>query len=253
VTEFFSLISVLGVSLISLVGLLTLSFSERRVRQLARVFISFAVGALLGDAFIHLIPEAFSSGGDTLGRSLLILGGMMIFFVVEKLLRHRHGMIHRHHHDKVETRRPELAAINILGDAIHNFIDGVLIGASYLTSVPLGIATTAAVLFHELPQEFGDFSILLHSGLTVRKAVLVNLGSASAAIIGNIIALTAGTIAGQAAVASLLPVTAGGFIYLAAADLIPELQEERSIPSLITQTSLMVAGIALMAILAFLE
>jgi zinc and cadmium transporter len=177
---------------------------------------------------------------------------MMIFFVVEKLLRHRHGMIHRHYHE-VETRRPELAAINILGDAIHNFIDGVLIGASYLTSLPLGISTTAAVLFHELPQEFGDFSILLHSGLTVRKAILVNLGSASAAIIGNVVTLTAGTIAGQAAVSSLLPVTAGGFIYLAAADLMPELQEDRRLRALLIQTSLMVAGIALMAILAFQE
>ena len=248
--------SVLAVSLVSLVGLFTISMDEARVRRLATLFISFAVGALLGDAFIHLIPEIFqgeSGNAAPLGASLLILFGIMIFFIVEKLLRHSHGVLHEHHHGQPAVHRPELAVINVLGDAIHNFIDGVLIGASYLVSPELGISTTIAVLFHEVPQEFADFGILIHSGLTVRKAVLVNLGSASVAILGTAVSLIAGSIALEAVTASLLPITAGGFVYLAAADLIPELQHDRTWGALFAQTSLIIIGIAIMGLLTFIE
>lgn len=247
-----SMLSVVAVSLVSLVGLVTISMNSVRVRRLATVFVSFAVGALLGDAFIHLIPETFAHGFQPLSRSLLILGGMMVFFVVEKLVRHHHGTIEEHH-DLDRIRRPELAAINVLGDAIHNFIDGVLIGASYLAGPTIGISTTMAVLLHEIPQEVGDFSILVQSGLSRRKAVLLNLASASAAILGTVIALLAGAMAGNRVVSSLLPVTAGGFVYLAAADLIPELQRDRSLRSLLLQTSLMAMGMGFMALLTIIE
>ena len=251
--EVLSILSVLAVSLVSLVGLVALSMSEARLRKVASIFVSFAVGALLGDAFIHLIPETFSADASPLRGSLLILGGMLVFFAVEKLLRHRHGVLHQHHHLDHHVARPELAAINVFGDAIHNFIDGVLIGASYLASPALGISTTAAVLLHEIPQEFGDFSILIHSGLSVRKAILLNLASASAAVLGAITALLVGAFAGEAVVATLLPVTAGGFVYIAAADLIPELQEDRSLRALAAQMSLMSMGMGLMAVLAIVE
>jgi zinc and cadmium transporter len=248
-----SIISVLAVSLVSLVGLAALSMSETRLRKVASFFISFAVGALLGDAFIHLIPETFSGETTPIEGSLLILGGMLLFFAVEKLLRHRHGVLHQHHHPAHDHKRPELAAINVFGDAIHNFIDGVLIGASYLASPTLGISTTAAVLLHEIPQEFGDFSILIHSGISVRKAIWLNLASAAMAVLGAVMALLAGSFAGETAVALLLPVTAGGFVYIAAADLIPELQEDRSLHALAAQMSLMVMGMGLMALLAVME
>jgi zinc and cadmium transporter len=176
-----------------------------------------------------------------------------MFFVVEKLLRHSHGVLHEHHHGHRTLDRPELAAINILGDAIHNFIDGVVIGASYLVSPAVGLSTTIAVLFHEIPQEFADFGILIHSGLSVRKAVLLNLGSASIAILGTAMSLMAGSVAHQAVTASLLPITAGGFVYLAAADLIPELQHDRGVRALCTQTSLIAIGIAIMGLLTLVE
>jgi len=130
---------------------------EARVRRLATLFISFAVGALLGDAFIHLIPGTFDTGAAgkaPLSASLLILGGMMIFFVVEKLLQHRHGVLYDYFHGHEAGSRPELAVINVLGDAVHNFIDGLVIGASYLVSPTLGVSTILAVLLHEIPQEF---------------------------------------------------------------------------------------------------
>lgn len=248
--------SVIAVSLVSLAGLLTLSMDEPRVRKLATFLVSFAVGALLGDAFIHLIPETFESPGHpetSLSPSLLILGGMMAFFVVEKLLRHSHGILHEHYHGHPELKRPELATINILGDAIHNFIDGIMIGASYLVSPTLGLSTTIAVLLHEIPQELADFGILIHSGLSVRKGVLLNLASASVAIVGTVLSLLAGSVAQQTVTTSLIPLTAGGFVYLATADLIPELQHERGLRALIVQTILIALGIAVMGLLTFIE
>lgn len=248
-----SFASVVAVSLVSLIGLLTLSRDERRVRRLAELFVCFAVGALLGDAFIHLLPETFAgvgSGEPPLRESLLVLGGMMVFFVVEKLLRHTH-VLHAHEGDR--ERHPEIAAINVLGDAIHNFIDGVLIGTSYLVSLTVGVSTSAAVLLHEIPQELGDFGILVHSGLGVRRAVLLNLGSASVAIVGTAAALLAGAAARETVTANLLPVTAGGFVYLAAADLIPELQHDRSVRALVVQTTLICTGIGVMGLLAFIR
>ena len=245
-----ALISVVAVSLVSLVGLVAISMDEARVRRLATFFVSFAVGALLGDAFIHLIPEAFAAPREApLGASLLILAGVMIFFVVEKLLLHRHGVLHEQYHGREDVSRPELVAINLLGDAIHNFIDGIMIGASYLVSPELGLSTTMAVLLHEIPQELGDFGILVHSGLSVRKAVLLNLASASVAIVGTATSLIVAAFAHGFVVASLIPITAGGFVYLAAADLIPELQHDRSLGALGVQTSLIAAGIGIMGLL----
>jgi zinc and cadmium transporter len=247
-----SLASVIGVSLASLTGLIAVSWREANVRRIARWFVSFAVGGLLGDAFIHLVPAAYAGGAANppLRPSLLILGGMLAFFVVEKLLRHRH---HADCPVHAETGPDTvLATINVLGDAIHNFIDGLLIGASYVVSPTLGVSTTLAVLLHEIPQEMGDFGILVHSGLSIRQAVVVNLASASVAIFGTVSALLLETIAREA-VAALVPVAAGGFIYLAAADLIPELQHDRSLRALIEQSGLIAAGIAFMVLLAAIE
>jgi zinc and cadmium transporter len=247
-----SLMSVAGVSLVSLAGLATLSLDEARTRRLAGLLVSFAVGALLGDAFIHLIPETFTRDADTLRPSLLVLGGMLLFFVVEKLLRHEHGLLHRHHHPE-SGGRPELAAINVLGDAIHNFIDGVLIAGSYLVSPALGLATTVAVLCHEIPQELGDFGVLIHSGLSVRRAVLLNVGSASVALLGAVVALLLGEVWGPVVTEVLIPMAAGGFVYIAAADLIPELQHDRTVRALLPQVAFIALGMGVMGLLAVLE
>jgi zinc and cadmium transporter len=246
-----ALLSVVLVSLVSLVGLVTVPLDEARVRRLSSALVSFAVGALLGDAFIHLVPEAFADGGDDLGASLLVLAGMLLFFVVEKLLRHPRGPLHLWPHDGEPARR-ELAAINVIGDAIHNFIDGVLIGASWLAGPVLGLSTTVAVLFHEIPQEIGDFGVLVHSGLPVRKAIRVNLATASVAVAGTLAALLVGSAAGVF-VEALVPVAAGGFVYIASADLVPELQHDRSLRGLAVQASLITLGIAVMALLALAE
>ncbi len=248
----YSLLSVVAVSLVSLLGLASLSAGETRVRRLATLLVSFAVGALLGDTFLHLIPDVFTAGTPPLAPSLLILGGILAFFVIEKLLRHRHGPLHRRHHPDPRGI-PELAAVNVLGDALHNFIDGVLIGASYLAGPRLGISTTLAVLLHEIPQELGDFGVLVHSGVPVRRALFLNVASASTAIAGNLATLLAGAFAGDVVSGVLLPITAGGFVYIAAADLIPELQHDRSLRGLFVQAGLISLGILVMALLTFLE
>ncbi|HVV87818.1 MAG TPA: ZIP family metal transporter [Kofleriaceae bacterium] len=238
-TWLLGLASVIVVSLVSLIGLATTVLDERRLRWLATLLVSFAVGALLGDAFLHLIPESFARAPEPRGASLLVLGGILLFFVVEKLLRHR---------DAGDTL-PPLAAINLLGDGIHNLLDGMLIGASYLVGPTLGISTTLAVIAHEVPQELGDFGVLVHSGLPVRRAIALNLLSASAAIAGTVIVLLArGAVAG-----GLVPVAAGGFVYIAAADLIPELHRDRSVRALLQQAGLIAAGIAAMAALTLAE
>lgn len=249
-------LSVTAVGAVSLAGLLTLFMSEPRVRRLAAFFVSFAAGALLGDTFIHLVPETFKDvrGPDALRASLLILAGMLVFFVVEKLLLRRHGLLHAHEaHHAEPMQRPSLAAINVLGDAIHNYIDGLLIGASWLASPALGISTTIAVLLHEIPQELGDFSILIHTGLTVRKAAMLNLASAALAVLGTATAVVAGSMAPDRVTDLLVPMTAGGFVYIAAADLIPELQHDRSARALVVQTALITCGIAVMALLTFMD
>ena len=246
-------VSVFAVGLVSLGGLMTLSLGEARVRRLAGVFVSFATGALLGDTFIHLLPEIFAraEGRETLRASLLVLAGMLLFFVVEKLLRHRHGQLHAHHEDH-ETR-PALAGVNVLGDAIHNYLDGLLIGASWLVSPALGVSTTVAVLLHEIPQEIGDFGILVHSGLTVRQATKLNVLCAAVAILGTATAVVAGAVAHARVTSVLVPMTAGGFVYIAAANLIPELQHDRSARALVTQTALICMGIAMMAALTLVD
>jgi zinc and cadmium transporter len=248
-----SLLSVLAVCLVSLGGVATLSWNPARLRRGAPALVSFAVGTLLGDAFIHLLPETFAAEQRPLGPSLLVLAGMLVFFVLEKLLRHHHGSLHDHQCHAIGAVRPELAAVNVIGDAAHNFIDGVLIGASYLVSPALGLATTVAVLCHEIPQELGDFGVLVHSGLGVRKAVLVNLASASAAVLGTVVALLSGAVARDAVTSVLVPMAAGGFVYIASADLIPELQHDRSWTALATQAGLISAGIAVMGLLTLLE
>jgi zinc and cadmium transporter len=247
-----TLASVAAVGLVSLLGLLTLSANEARVRRWAALLMSFAVGALLGDAFIHLLPEIFAAGPATLRPSLLVLAGLLLFFVVEKLLRHHHGTLHVHHHEHGGGHR-ELATINLIGDGIHNFIDGAVIAASYLASPTLGLATTAAVLLHEIPQEFGDFGVLVHSGLSVRKALLLNLATASTALMGALATLALGAVAGTRLTEALLPLAAGGFVYIAAADLIPELHHDRTFRALVQQASLIGAGIGVMSLLTVLE
>ncbi|OGF44674.1 MAG: hypothetical protein A2452_07925 [Candidatus Firestonebacteria bacterium RIFOXYC2_FULL_39_67] len=243
----YALISVTIVSLISLVGIFTLALNRDILQKIILYLVSFAVGALFGDAIIHLMPEAYETFGKGLPTALMVILGIFIFFVLEKFIRWRH--CHDGHCD--EHLKP-VVYMNLFGDAVHNFIDGLVIAASYSVSIHLGIATTIAVILHEIPQEIGDFGVLIHGGLSVKKALFFNFLSALTSIIGAVLFFLVGDFLGNFRMA-LIPVTAGGFIYMAGSDLIPELHhDERPIRSLL-QIFFIALGVGIMALMVILE
>jgi len=240
-TWIYSLLSVIAVSLLSLVGVLTLSLNEKKLKQLSQLLVSFAVGALLGGAFIHLIPKSFAQIENQLLVSLLVLLGMFIFFALEKFLRWRHS----HQGEFSKQRVQPVATMNLVGDAAHNLIDGMVIAASYLSGVSVGFTTTLAVALHEIPQEIGDFGVLIHSGVSIKKALLLNCFSALTAVFGAILSLVIGSqVEGYSSF--LLPITAGNFIYIAASDLIPELHKKGKVSTSLWQLLLLLLGAGVM-------
>jgi len=246
-TYLYAFTSVIIVSLVSLIGAFTLSIKGELLKKYIFVFISLAVGALLGDAFIHLIPEAFESSTNSTLISILIIVGILIFFVLEKFL-------HWHHHgeDSEETTIHPAGKLILLSDGVHNFIDGIIIGVSFLVSVPVGIATTIAVILHEIPQEIGDFAVLLHSGYTKSRALWLNFLSALFAILGTIFAFVLGE-TGETFILWIIPIAAGGFIYVAVADLIPELHKTKEVGYSALQIITVILGVLSMVALTLLE
>lgn len=241
-------VSILIVSLISMIGVFTLSLSTSILKKILLYLVSFAVGGLFGDALIHLIPESFEEIKPAPVASFCILAGILIFFILEKFLRWQHCHIpaSKEHVHPVVT-------LNIVGDSFHNMIDGMLIAASFLASVPIGITTTIAVILHEIPQEIGHFGILVHGGVPVRRALLLNFFSALTAFFGAFLVFLIGTHVAEFSV-YLLPITAGGFLYIAGSDLIPELHHghEVSIRAAMGQFLCIILGIGLMSALLFI-
>lgn len=242
----YSLVSVIVVSLISLVGIAALLLNKD-IKKITFLLVSFAVGGLFGDAFIHLVPESFEEIESTLAIPLLILLGILIFFILEKFLRWRHS-----HLSETEEHVHPVVTMNLVGDAVHNLIDGMVIGATYMVNIPLGLTTTLAILLHEIPQEMGDFGVLVHGGLSVKKALAFNFFSALCAVVGAVLSLAIGPHF-QGYTVSLVPITAGGFIYIAGSDLIPELHHDVKISRSLLQFGLILLGIGIMSLLVFLE
>jgi len=214
-----ALASVLLVSAVPLFVALGLPRGEAELHRIVYRLVGFASGALLGAAFLHLIPESLADERIAGAAPALILAGFFGFFILERTLwAHQHEVSGNARHGL-----PPLAALNVLGDAAHNAVDGMAIAAAYLTSPALGLTTTLAVLLHEVPQEVGDYGILLHAGLPRRRAILWNLLSALSAVAGAAIVLIIGQRVAELA-AAIVPIAAGGFIYIAAVDLIPQLR-----------------------------
>ncbi|MBX4188336.1 MAG: ZIP family metal transporter [Candidatus Doudnabacteria bacterium] len=242
----YTLLSVLAVSLISLLGLFTISLKSSSGKRVFGFLVSFSAGALLGDVFIHLLPELAEENTFDLQTSLYILGTIFVFFLLEKYL-HWH-----HHHGDGETdeHATHPFVYNILiGDSIHNFIDGLIIAGAYMLDIRLGVATTIAVMLHEIPQEIGDFGVLVYGGFTKTKALIYNLISALSAIVGAAIAFGFGSITQTLPI--LVAVGAGSFIYISLADLIPQIHKEQEQPY--TQLLAFALGITSMGLLLFLE
>ncbi|MFA6514685.1 MAG: ZIP family metal transporter [Candidatus Paceibacterota bacterium] len=239
--------SVILVSLVSLVGVFSLSLKEEILKKYINFFISLAIGALLGDAFLHIIPEAFEGKLGVNLSSILIIVGILLFFIIEKF-------IHWHHHgeDKNEDHIHPVGKLVLFTDGFHNLIDGAIIGASFLVSIPVGIATTIAVILHEIPQEIGDFAVLIHSGYSKKRALWFNFLSALASIFGLLIVFLFGNIIENTAL-FFIPIAAGGFIYIAIADLIPELHKTKNVKHSIIQIFIILIGVLSMLALLLLE
>jgi len=244
---FYSLTSVLVVSLLSFIGVLFLAVKKSILQKLLLFLVSFAAGGMLGGAFIHLLPEAIDQLGVGFNFSLSVLGGILAFFILEKFIAWRHC------HIPTSRQHPHpLALMNLVGDAFHNFIDGVIIAASFMVSFPLGIVTSLAVVFHEIPQEIGDFGVLVYGGFSKVKALFFNFASALTAILGAVLTLILGSrLVGV--IPLVIPFTAGGFLYIAGSDLIPELHKETNLLKSGVQLLGLLLGIGLMVALSFSE
>ena len=216
--------------------------SEQTRTRLVSSLVSYAVGTLLGASLLHLVPEALERLDPPVVAGAL-LAGILTFFVLEKLV------IWRHCHDDLEcAQHGRAATLVVAGDAFHTFVDGAIIGAAVLTSVPLGISTALAAAAHEIPQEVGDFAVLLHAGYSRRRTLLLNVASAGAGVLGATLVYVATGPLPQM-IPHLLGFAAGGFLYVAMADLIPDLHRNPRDPSPVRQTALIAAGIGTMLLL----
>ena len=209
------------VSLMSFVGIITLALKDRLLHSLLPLFVSFAAGTMLATAFFDLIPESLA-GANIMYTMQVVVLGIVMFFVIEKFLYWHHH--HKHHH-KGERGEMPFTYLNLIGDGVHNFVDGAIIAASFLANSTVGIAATIAIMAHEIPQEIGDFSLLIYGGFTKKKALLFNFASALAALVGALLTFyVSGLVPGL--VGFLVPLAAGNFIYLACVDLVPEMHKE---------------------------
>lgn len=231
------------ISLIAFVGALTLFLKEKLLNKILMVLVSFSAGALVGGAFLHLMPEAIIEVGvdevSILNVFLYLLLGFCVFFILEQLIRWHH------HH---ATTHPEIMPFSyliLISDGIHNLIDGLVMAASFMVSFPIGIVTALAIALHEIPQEIGDFGVLVYGGFNRVRALILNYVSATMVIFGGIIGYLLYAWIGTSVV-FLLPFAAGNFIYIACTDLIPEIRFKESLKKSLVRFCVFLTGMGLM-------
>jgi len=220
---FYSLIATFVVSIISFVGILALFLKDKILDKITFYLVAISAGSLMGAAFLHLIPEAVESAESSHGVEkilIAVLVGFALFFILERVLHWHH--CHKH---KGDCSVHPFTYLNLIGDGLHNFIDGVIIVAAFSLSVELGIATTIGVILHEIPQEISDFGVLVYGGFSKLKALLFNFLSGMLAVLGALCGFALINFS-QSMMPLLVGLTAGGFIYVSASDLIPELHKE---------------------------
>lgn len=235
--------SVLLVSVMSLAGVFLLSFNESLLRKFLFPLVAFATGALFANVFLHLLPEALEGAENSLIPLSLVLAGIIFSLIIEKFI-HWH---HCHSIDCPDHIHP-VGTMMLIGDGVHNILDGILIASAYLASTEIGIATTIAVILHEIPQEIGDFAVLIHSGFSRSRALFYNFLSALPAFLGAIgVLFLAGSVLHIELF--LIPLAAGNFLYIAGSDLLPELHKEVKLSAAFRQLVFLLAGIAVMGAL----
>lgn len=237
------LLATLAISLIAFIGILTLILKEKVLEKILLMLVALSAGGLMGGAFLHLMPEAMEKSNPYL--FLYVLVGFILFFFIEKILHWKHC------HQK-GCKIHSFAYMNLLGDTVHNFIDGLIIAAGFVVDIYLGIITTLTVALHEVPQEIGDFGVLLYGGFKKVKALTINFVTALAAVLGGLFGyFLFNHIASL--VTFLLPFAVGGFVYIAASDLIPEIRKETSLKKSLGSIGIFILGILLMFGLKFIN
>lgn len=230
----------IAMTAIGLVGAVTLLLSSAALQRLTLPLVAFAAGSLLGGAFFHMIPESAARAGDSVAIYFWILAGFTAFFALEQFL-------HWHHCHKADAdcRRP-LTYLILIGDGLHNFVGGLAVASAFIVDVRLGIATWLAAAAHEVPQELGDFGVLIHGGWTKAKALAFNVLSASTFLIGGVLAYG---LSAELELEFLVPFAAGNFIYVAASDLVPEVNKHRDLRTSAIHFVAFAAGLALLLLI----
>lgn len=247
--ELYTILSVLGISAISLIGVFALSLNRDFLNKILFVLIAVAVGAFFGDAIIHLIPESFSKLSAVEGPFYVLLG-IVVFFSLEKFLRWQHA--HDTNIEDGEECTHPVGPLVIFSDGIHNAIDGAIIAASFMISIEIGIVTTIAIALHEIPQEISDFALLLHAGYSKGRAILYNFLSSLVAVLGAVIALLALSTT-ENILPALTAFAAGSFLYIAGSDLVPELHKKKRMSESFIQLISILVGIGIMFVLLLLD
>ncbi len=235
----YAIIAAIVVSLVSFIGIITISIKDELIKKTLLSLVGFSAGALIGGAFLHLIPEALEKN---IGKSifLYVIIGFSAFFVLERLIFWHH--CHKHGEDcDVHI----FTYMNLVGDGLHNFIDGMIIAAAFSINTSVGIATTVAIIAHEILQEIGDFAVLLHGGFSKKKALFFNFLSAIFAVVGAIFGLILVNYVEDIS-SFLIAIAAGGFLYIGASDLVPELHKEPKIKKAISSFVFFILGIVFM-------
>jgi zinc and cadmium transporter len=255
------LLSTFIVATLSLVGIALIFLQGKHFNSLVLTLVALSAGAMLGNVAFHIFPETFEMVEE--GRvgmftvMLLFVSAFVVSFLFERVFVLRHCHSSSHHGDVAQTHECKhhikpYAQLALLSDGIHNFIDGLVLAASFVVSPALGLTTTFAIALHEVPQELGDYAVLVHGGYKKKRALILNYLSASTVIIGGVVGYFL-TTSIDMAVPLLLPFAAGGFLYIAAADLLPELKHEEKLHHTIIHCGVFLLGIAIMAVTSLAE
>ena len=250
-TVFATLAASLVVVLVAACSAFVLYIRDSVLKKWMPGLIAVAVGVLLGDAFLHLLPDALKTSESARSVSLWTLVGILCFYIIEQFLHWRHD--HSIEMPAAGACKPAtFARMNLLGDGIHNFVDGILIAGSFLVDPMLGVATTFAIVMHEIPQEISDIAVLIHGGYEKKQAVILNVLCASACIAGAMLTLLVAQVI-TLNLSALLAITAGGFIYIATTDLIPLLRQPSMKLALPIQVTATAIGVISMQTIVWLE
>jgi zinc and cadmium transporter len=238
------LIACFLISICVWLAVLFLFFKKETLSKITMFLVSLSAGALIGGAFLHLLPEA-AEGMEAEKLFFVVLLAFILFFLIEKLFHWRHC-----HKENCEVHT--FGYMNLVGDSLHNFIDGLVIASVFMVDFKLGIITTLAMALHEIPQEIGDFGVLIHAGFNKVKALVLNYIVATTVILGGVVGYFASFYI-EGVMPYLLPIAAGGFIYIAASDLMPEIRKESNIKKSIMSFGIFLLGIIFMYAVKFLE